>query len=204
MVAPTTTPELGPLEGSGHGVGPPMRRALVSAAVAGAMLLAAVLHFRAPAEVPHAVAAAVPTADVMPDRAALSSLRDIRAVAAGQARELRSGVRRCAARRGPARGTCATQSLAHAGAGAKLNGIVLRAIAARLPPGPCMRAAGRLAGLVSTIAGIAVDGARDAAWQPAAAWAAARAAARAGGRVIEARHAALPHHCVLIGPGLRA
>jgi hypothetical protein len=139
----------------------------------------------------------------MPDEAALSSLRGIADVAAGQARELRAGVRRCAARHGTERGMCATMPLAHAGAGAKLNGIVLSAIAARLPPGPCMRAAGRLAGLVSTIAGIATDG-RGAAWQPAVSWAAARAAARAGARVIAAGRLALPHHCAVIGPGLRA
>jgi hypothetical protein len=182
-----------------------MRRALVSAAVAGAMLLAAVLHFRGPAITPHAVAAAVPTAGgVMPDHAALSSLRGIAAVAAQQARTLRAEVRRCRARRGPARGTCAAVPLAHAGASAKLNGIVLRAIAVRLPPGPCMGAAGRFAGLASTIAALAVDGARGAAWWPAEAWAAARAAARVGGRVIAARRAALPRHCALIGPGLRA
>jgi hypothetical protein len=181
-----------------------MRRALVPAAVAGAMLVAAVLHFSAPAEAPHAAVGAVPAADLMPDDAALSSLRGISAVAAGQARELRAGVRRCAVQRGTARGTCATILLAHAGAGAKLNGIVLRAIAARLPPGPCMLAAGRLAGLVSTIAGIATDGTRGAAWQPAVSWAAARAAARAGGRVIAARRAALPRHCAVIGRGLRA
>jgi hypothetical protein len=182
-----------------------MRRALVSAAVAGAMLFAAVPHFRGPAVTPHAVAAAVPTeSGVMPDHAALSSLRGIEAVAAQQARTLRAEVRRCRARRGPARGTCAAVPLAHAGAGAKLNGIVLRAIAVRLPEGPCLRAAGRLAGLVSTIAAIAVESGRGAAWHPAEVWAAARAAARVGGRVIAARRAAIPRHCVLTGPALRA
>jgi hypothetical protein len=182
-----------------------MRRTLVAAVVAGAMLLAAVSQFHASAVAPReAVAADRPAATLMPDRAARSSLHAIAAIAASEARSLRAGVRRCATRDGRARGTCAALPLARAGAAAKLNGIVLRAIAARLPDGPCMRAAGRLAGLVSTIAAIAVDGSRGAAWWPGEAWASARAASRVGARVIAARRVPLPHHCAVVGPGLRA
>jgi hypothetical protein len=180
-----------------------MRRALVAAGLAGATfaVLSVLVLSASPTQPRFADAAKATAPDMMPDRAAVVSLHGIGAIAADQARTLRREVRRCAA--GAGRGRCATLALAHAGAGARLNGVILHALVERLPPGPCMSAAGRLGGLMSTIAYLAGEGSRGAAWHLAETWGAARAAARVGRRVIAAS-GGWPRHCTGAPAGLSA
>jgi hypothetical protein len=181
-----------------------MRRTLVAAGLAGATLFVLSVPILVVSAAPTRtdfVAAGSNAPEVMPDRAAVVELHGIAAIAADQARTLRREVRRCAA--GSERGRCATLALAHAGAGAKLNGVVLHALVARLPPGPCVSAAGRLGGFMSTISYLAVEGSRGAAWHPAETWGAARAVARVGGRVIAAADRS-PRHCTGAAGGLSA
>jgi hypothetical protein len=128
----------------------------------------------------------------MPDVAARKSLRRIAVIGAGQARTLRSDVRRCARR--SARGRCARMALGHAAAGARLNGIVLDEIVARLRAGLCLRLAGRLGGLMGALAYLADDGVRSVG-TPGVTWAAARAASRIGRRVIAFERGARPRRC---------
>src|SRR5689334_7225802 len=134
-----------------------MRRALAAATLlvaAGALVLALVPRATPLAPVAQRTAPAHPP--VMPDAAAIDSLRSVARIGAGQARVLRAAVRRC--RTASARGPCVLVALEGAAAGGKLSGVVLRAVAARLPPGPCMHVATRLAGLVSAIAFLAGEG----------------------------------------------
>jgi hypothetical protein len=134
----------------------------------------------------------------MPDAAAIASLRAVAQSGVRQAQALSVAVGRCRGRSAP--GQCVLVALEHAAAGAKLSGVVLHAVAARLPPGPCMTIAARLAGLASTIAYLGVDGVRDA-WWPGYTWDAARAAARVGRRLTAVQRGAWPRRCV---GGLRA
>jgi hypothetical protein len=164
-----------------------MRRAVVAAALVAAVGAAIVpLAERVPSPAPVAARSAAPRPSVMPDAAAIGSLRAV--------------VRRCRSR--AARGACALVPLEHAAAGAKLSGIVLRAIMERLPAGPCMRAAARLAGLVGAIGYLAQDGVQSRTW-PGYTWGAASASARVGARVIAVHHGSWPRHCVSLA-GLRA
>src|SRR6478735_9430007 len=149
-----------------------MRRALVAAAMAAAVGAAIVAQAASNGPPVRAVSAraAHPGPPVMPDAAAIGSLRMVARIGAQQARTLRAAVRRC--RGGPRPGRCALVALEHAAAGAKLSEVVVRA-----------DIGARLRGLVSTIAYIAVDGVRSATW-PGYTWGAARASARVGARVI--------------------
>jgi hypothetical protein len=178
-----------------------MRRAVVAAALVAAVGAAIVpLAERVPSPAPVAARSAAPRPSVMPDAAAIGSLRAVARIGAGQAHTLRTVVRRCRSR--AARGACALVPLEHAAAGAKLSGIVLRAIMERLPAGPCMRAAARLAGLVGAIGYLAQDGVQSRTW-PGYTWGAASASARVGARVIAVHHGSWPRHCVSLA-GLRA
>jgi hypothetical protein len=94
-------------------------------------------------------------------------------------------------------------ALEHAAAGAKLSEVVLRAVTARVPTGPCADIAARLRGLVSAVAYVAVDGVRSATW-PGYAWGAARASARVGARVIALHEGRWPRSCQRDDVGLRA
>jgi hypothetical protein len=179
-----------------------MRRALAAGALLallGAATLSQVARTASPAPAPARHADRAPT--LMTDPAAIGELRSIAAIGAGQARTLRAAVRRCRPR--AAAGQCALVALEHAAAGAKLSEIVLRAVSARLPAGPCMRIAARLAGLVSTIGYLARDGVRSRTW-PGYTWGAASASARVGARVIAVHEGSWPRHCLSIRVGLRA
>jgi hypothetical protein len=177
-----------------------MRRGLAAAVLVVALGAAIVAGAARTAPEAHVAAmSARPDARVMPDGAAIESLRAVAAIGAGQARALRAAVRRCRARTAP--GRCVLLPLAHAATGAKLSEAVLRGIVVRLAPGPCMDVASHLAGLVSTMAYLGVDGIRNT--SPTSTWAAARGSARLGRRIIAAAEGAWPRHCHRIG-GLRA
>jgi hypothetical protein len=171
-----------------------MRRALVAAALTaavGAVVVSEAAHTAPPVR-PVSARTAHPAPPVMPDAAAIGSLRMVARIGDQQARTLRAAVRRC--RAGPRPGACALVALEHAAAGAKLSEVVLRAVTARVPAGPCADIGARLRGLVSTIAYIAVDGVRSATW-PGYAWGAARASARIGARVIAVHEGPWPRSC---------
>jgi hypothetical protein len=179
-----------------------MRRALVAAALVAALGAAVVAHAaRTARPAPVAAHGDLRGPPVMPDAAALISLRAVARTGAGQAQTLRAAVRRCRGRSGA--GRCILLPLGNAAAGAKLSEIVLRGLAARLAAGPCMAMASRLAGLVSTIAYLGTDGVRNLPW-PGYTWAAARASARVGTRVIAVADGPWPRHCTGMGTRLRA
>ena len=180
-----------------------MRRSLVAAALAAAVGAAIVAQAArtAPLERPASARAGHPGPPVMPDAAAIGSLRMVARIGAQQARTLRAAVRRC--RPGPRPGRCALVALEHAAAGAKLSEVVLRAVMARVRSGPCADIGGRLRGWVSAIAYIAVDGVRSATW-PGYTWGAARASARVGARVIALSAGRWPRTCAREVVGLRA
>jgi len=180
-----------------------MRRSIVAAALAvavGAAIGAQAAH-ASPLERPASAGAEHPGPAVMPDAAAIGSLRMLARIGVQQARTLRAAVRRCHAE--PRPGRCALVALEHAAAGAKLSEVVLRAVMARVPAGPCADIGGRLRGLVSAIAYIAVDGVRSATW-PGYTWGAARASARVGVRVIALYAGRWPRTCAPDDVGLRA
>jgi hypothetical protein len=179
-----------------------MRRALAAAALVvalGAALVPQATRTPSPAPVHARHADRAPA--LMADAVAIGSLRGVAAIGAGQARELRAAVHRCGTQ--AARGRCALMPLAHAASGARLSEVVLRAVSARVVAGPCMAMASRLAGLVSTIAWLGVDGVRSRTW-PGYTWRAARAAARTGARVIALNEGRWPRHCLRIREGPRA
>ena len=180
-----------------------MRRALVAAAMAAAVGAAVVAQAASngPPVRPVSARAAHPGPPVMPDAATIGSLRMVARIGAQQARTLRAAVRRC--RGGPRPGRCALVALEHAAAGAKLSEMVLRAVTARIPAGPCADIGARLRGLVSTIASIAVDGVRSATW-PGYTWGAARASARVGARVTAVHDGRWPRSCARADVRLRA
>jgi len=180
-----------------------MRRSLVAAALAAAVGAAIVTQEArtAPLERPVSAHAARPGPPVMPDAAAIGSLRVVARIGAQQARTMRAAVRRCRAE--PRPGRCALVALEHAAAGAKLSAVVLRAVTARVPAGRCADIAARLRGLVSAIAYIAVDGVRSASW-PGYTWGAALASARVGVRVIALHEGRWPRSCARGVVGLRA
>jgi hypothetical protein len=107
----------------------------------------------------------------------------VAAIAAGQARTLRSDVRHCARRRGAEVQTrCDFHALARAAAGAKLNGVILGSAAPDVRGRACARMASRLRGFMGAIAYLAVDGTRSRLW-PGQVRADARAAASVAGHV---------------------
>jgi len=180
-----------------------MRRSLIAAGLVAAVGAAMVAQAArtAPLERPVSARAARPEPPVMPDAVALGSLRMVARIGAQQARTMRVAVRRCRAE--PRPGRCALVALEHAAAGAKLSEIVVRAVTARVPAGPCADVGARLRGLVSAIAYIAVDGVRSATW-PGYAWGAAQASARVGARVIALHEGRWPRSCGPADVGLRA
>jgi hypothetical protein len=180
-----------------------MRRSLIAAGLVAAVGAAMVAQAArtAPLERPVSARAARPEPPVMPDAVALGSLRMVARIGAQQARTMRVAVRRCRAE--PRPGRCALVALEHAAAGAKLSEIVVRAVTARVPAGPCADVGARLRGLVSAIAYIAVDGVRSATW-PGYTWGAAQASARVGARVIAVHEGRWPRSCARDDVGLRA
>jgi hypothetical protein len=180
-----------------------MRRSLIAAGLVAAVGAAMVAQAArtAPLERPVSARAARPEPPVMPDAVALGSLRMVARIGAQQARTMRVAVRRCRAE--PRPGRCALVALEHAAAGAKLSEIVVRAVTARVPAGPCADVGARLRGLVSAIAYIAVDGVRSATW-PGYTWGAAQASARVGVRVIALHEGRWPRSCGPADVGLRA
>jgi hypothetical protein len=159
-----------------------MWRILVAGVAAGTLSFAAVDRTSEPGR---AVRASSGPAHAVSVLGASVAVRRVSAIAVRQARDVHRDVRRCehlpdTAARAP----CDRMALARAGAGARLNAIVLRAAApgARTATGPCARASARLAGLMGTLAYLAVDGTRSAPW-PAAVRADARAAAAVSARI---------------------
>jgi hypothetical protein len=172
-----------------------MRLVFGGVAVAGALSAAMFLFVPGFASTPTARRFVVSTRTAvrpMPDAAARLSLRRVAVIGAGQARTLRRAVRRCARTGAPAR--CPRMALAHAAAGARLNGFILSQIVVRLPAGPCRRFAGRLGGLMAALAYVADEGVR-AIGTSGAMVAAAKAASRVGGRVISFRRRAPRGRC---------
>jgi hypothetical protein len=144
---------------------------------------------------------AVPSVRHAPSPVRPGALRDLAAIMAGQAVTLRAAVHQCAPHR--ARGACVLLALGHAEAAAKLNGLVLRATAQRLPAGPCVALVRRLGSVAATVAAVAGEGVHSRTW-PGATWAAARAAARVGARVLAVRDGRWPRTCLALDGGLRA
>ena len=176
-----------------------MRRALAAAALVTALGAAIVAPAaRTPPPARESAPVAAPRPAVMPDAAAIGSLRAVAESGAEQARTLRAAVRRCRGRAGA--GRCVLLPLGNAAAGAKLSEVVLHALTARIVPGSCMTVATRLGGLVSTIAYLAVDGVRNVT-APGYTWAAALASVRVGRRIVALRQGRWPRHCVAIRAG---
>ena len=171
-----------------------MRRSLVAAALVAGVGAAIVSQATRTTlvERPASARPASPEPSVMPDAAAIGSLRMVARIGAQQARTLRAAVRRCGPE--PRPGRCALVALEHAAAGANLSEVVLRAVTARVPAGPCADLGAKLRGFVSAIAYIAVDGVRSATW-PGYAWGAARASARVGARVNALHEGRWPRSC---------
>jgi len=180
-----------------------MRRSLVAAALVAAVGAAIFSQAArtAPLQRPVSARTAQPGPPVLPDAAAIGSLRMVARIGAQQAWTMRAAVRRCGAEARP--GRCALVALEHAAAGARLSEVVLRAVTARVPAGPCADLGAKLRGLVSAIAYIAVDGVRSATW-PGYTWGAARASARVGTRVIALHEGRWPRLCARGDIGLRA
>jgi len=163
----------------------PVRRALLGLTVAAAVSAAAawtIATLSAPAGGSRPPPAAVRGSPPSEDGFAVS-LRALGAIATDQAHTLRRAVRACARR--PRRASCVIVALQQAGAGAKLNGVILNAIAALPSAAGCRAALAVLGATMATLAYLAVDGTRSTPW-PAQVRADARAAARVAGRVIAA------------------
>src|ERR1700750_421154 len=179
-----------------------MRRALVAAALVAALsaaIVAQAARSARPAPVSTHSARAGPR--LMPDAAAIVSLRAVARSGAEQRRTRRWAVRRCRGRAGL--GRCVFLPLGNAAAGAKLSEIVLRGLTARLAAGRCMAIASRLGALVSTIAYLGIDGVRNVT-SPGYTWAAARASVRVGRRITAIAHRLWPRRCAGHLAGLRA
>src|SRR4051794_20500794 len=163
----------------------PVRRALVGLTVAAAA--SAATAWTIPTLSPPAAGLRQARAAAPRSRASVPafavSLRAPGALATAEAHTLRHDVRTCA--RPPRRASCVLMALEHAGAGAKLNGVILTAIAAIPAAAGCRAALAALLAPMTTLAYLAVDGTRSTPW-PAEVRADARAAARVAGAVIAA------------------
>jgi hypothetical protein len=112
--------------------------------------------------------AATPAPDRM-TAAGMVSLRALQHVVRGQAGRLRSEVAHCAhrprsassaVRPGRSRRQCLFMALVHAGAGARLNVVILAALARDVAAGACQRRLGRYASLIGALHLIARDAAQ--------------------------------------------